>query len=187
MPRFVSDQTLTAAGGKKTGLRLSPGIALEKRNCFAFHPAMLFISTRLQLNSNSRQNILVNYYNRHHHRLGYVSSPNWSNVKANRMTSQTKTCVQIYMHSMSHGSLLARPSAHAETLCYKSVWMSAAKLPLGAFWLQLCPPGTHYVAKFYDCWFHRQNGREGEKNEFNYSDTIKQQSHCGSFFIYLFF
>lgn len=93
----------------------------------------------------------------------------------------TKTCFQIYMHSMSRVPLLARPSAHAETFCYKSVWMSAMKLPLGTFWPQSCPPGTHYVAKFNDRWFYRQEGRRG-KNEFNYSDTTKQQSHCGFYF-----
>lgn len=115
----------------------------------------------------------MNYYKRHH--LRYASSPDWSNVKVNLIAVlkwSMKTCFRIYMHSMSRVFLLARPSAHAETFCYKSVWMSAAKLPLGAFWLQLCPPGTHYVAKFYDCWFLQKNGREEKMNLI----TLIQQS-----------
>lgn len=109
-----------------------------------------------------------------------------------------KTCFRIYMHSMSRVFLLARPSAHAETFCYKSVWMSAAKLPLGAFWLQLCPPGTHYVAKFYDCWFLQKNGREEKMNlitliqqsskaivvfyfTLSFSPAFSFPPHCGTF------
>lgn len=157
VPRFVSDQTLTAAKKKRQFWGSHLVSHWRKRNkhritnCRVVH--IFTLAIKEQLMSKYSGELLQEASS------VFCISLNWFNVKVNQLTVlqwRTKTCFQIYMHSMPRVSLLARPSAHAETFCYKSVWMSAVKLPLGAFWLQLCPPGTHYVAKFYDCWFCRK-------------------------------